>query len=206
LRTGSQLTTQFRRERFAMAADVTPERVIQALYRAGIRCVLLGTHGLNVYRDQARATEDVDVLVRKKDVPKATRALQGAFPTLTAKDTPVVTRFIDPTTEKTVLDLMKPTQKVFRMVFRHTIMVGVTHAIPTLEMALVSKFAAMTSPHRERLRKMQDTTDFAVMVVFNKKRIDRAKLHRLAEHVYAGGGKEIKELVENILAGRPLAI
>src|SRR5262249_26863161 len=176
------------------------------LFAAGIQCVLMGAHGLNAYRDQPRATQDVDVLVRKKDIRKAVRALQSAFPTLTIQDTPVVVRFVDPQTEMTVLDLMMPTQKVFKRAFRYPVAVGESHAIPDLEMALISKFAAMTSPWRERTRKMQDATDFAVMTCHNSKKIDLAKLRRLARQVYVDGDKEIKQLVEDILAGRPLQI
>ena len=84
--------------------------------------------------------------------------------------------------------------------------VGDTHRIPDLEMALVSKFAAITSPIRDRLRKMQDATDFAEMAVHNKKAIDLKKLQRLAELVYSGGSKEIKELIEDIAAGRRLQV
>jgi hypothetical protein len=206
LHTGSRLTSYFRRRHQPMATDVTPEAVIKVLHGAGVHCVLLGTHGLNVYRDQPRATQDVDVLVRKKDIRKAIRVLQEAFPDLAVKDAPVVARFTDPTTGQVVLDVMKPTQKVYQMVFRHSVPVGATHAIPSLEMALISKFAALTSPHRERLRKMQDVTDFAVMTACNKDQIDLVKLRRMAEQVYPGGGSEIQQLIDDILAGRPLQV
>jgi hypothetical protein len=206
LHTASRLTSYFRRKHQPMATDVTPDAVITALHGAGVRCVLMGTHGLNVYRDQPRATQDVDVLVRKKDIPKAIRVLKEAFPDLTFNDTPVVARFADPATGQVALDVMKPTQKVYQMVFRHSVPMGTTHAIPSLEMALISKFAALTSPHRERLRKMQDATDFAVMTEHNKDHIDRAKLRRLAEQVYPGGSGEIQQLIEDILAGRPLQV
>jgi hypothetical protein len=206
LHTASRLTSDFRQKHNPMATDVTPEAVIKALHGAGVRCVLLGTHGLNVYRDQPRATQDVDVLVRKKDIHKAIRVLKEAFPDLTVNDTPVVARFAEPATGQVALDVMKPTQKVYQMVFRHAVPIGATHAIPSLEMALVSKFAALTSPHRERLRKMQDVTDFAVMTEHNKDQIDYAKLRRLAEQVYPGGSGEIQQLIEDILAGRPLQV
>jgi hypothetical protein len=207
LHTSSRLSSHFREHhQHPMAIDITPEQVIDVLHQAGIKCVLMGTHAINTYRDQARATQDVDVLVRKKDVSRAIRMLQEAFPGLTLKDTKVVARFVDPATAKVVVDLMKPTQKVFQMVFRHTVAVGDTHLIPSLEMALVSKFAAMTSPFRDRLRKMQDTVDFGFVVEHSKEAIDMAKLTRLAEVVYPGGSAEIKKLVEDFLAGRPIVI
>src|SRR5260370_24286096 len=102
LQTGSRLTSYFREGHQPMAVDVKPEHVIEVLHDAGIRCVLMGTHALNTYRDEPRATQDVDVLVRKKDVSRAIRVLRAAFVTLTLKDAKVVARFIDPSTGKPV--------------------------------------------------------------------------------------------------------
>jgi hypothetical protein len=140
------------------------------------------------------------------DICKAIRLLHRAYPSLTIDDTAFVASFLDPATGKTVLDLIKPTRKVLRLAFRHRIQIGDTHSIPDLEMALVTKFATMTSTCRERLRKMQDMTDFAVMVAHNKKSIKLAKLKRLAENVCPGGGEQIKKLMDDILADRPLHI
>ncbi len=159
LEISSRLTTYFRRKHRPMATLVTPERVIEVLNEVGVKPVLMGAHGLGGWRDQARSTEDVDVLVRKKDIRKAIRALQAAYPELTITDFPVVTRFTDPATQQVVIDVMKPTQAVFRVVFRHTIQVGETHEIPNLEMALASKFAAMVSPTCDE-KKLQDGADF----------------------------------------------
>src|SRR5439155_21171562 len=126
-----------------------PQAVVRALHRAGILSVLMGTYGIEGWRSEPRATQDVDVLVAKKDTRKAVAVLRKLYPKLEVADYPVVTRFIEPTTGKGVLDVMKPTQEIFRMVFRHTIPVGKTHRMPTLEMALASKFAAMVSPRRD---------------------------------------------------------
>ena len=60
-----------------MATHVTPERVIDVLNEAGVKPVLMGLTALEVGTQQARATEDVDVLVRKKDIRKSVRALRS---------------------------------------------------------------------------------------------------------------------------------
>jgi hypothetical protein len=117
LHTSSELTLNFRRAHQREAAMVTPEAVIAALHEAGVRCVLMGTHGLGGWRSEPRATQDVDVLVTKKEVRKAVGALAKAFPELTINDTPVVARFIDPATNKAIIDVMKPTQRVYQIVF-----------------------------------------------------------------------------------------
>lgn len=206
LHTSSQLTLTFRRMYRRDAAMVTPENVIAVLKQAGINCVLMGTHGLGGWRSEARATQDVDVLVTKKDVRKAVRALSAAYPSLEVNDTPVVTRFIDPASGTPVIDVMKPTQAVYQIVFRHTIPVGDTHRIPDLEMALASKFAAMVSPNRTRAKKILDAADFVDVVTHNRGDIDLQKLKRLGDKVYPGGGAEIIRLIEDIDTDRPIQL
>src|SRR5438105_9558717 len=82
LHIGSELTGWFRKDREPHVLKVTPENVIATLHGVGINAVLMGTHGINVYRDEARATQDVDVLVTKREVRKAIRVLEDAFPYL----------------------------------------------------------------------------------------------------------------------------
>jgi len=134
------------------------------------------------------------------------RALRRAYPKLEVLDTPVVTRFIDPATRKAVIDVMKPTQAVYRLVFRYTIPVGDTHRIPDLEMALASKFAAMTSPHRERAKRLVDAGDFVDVIMHNRVNVDLRKLKRLGDQVYPNGGQEILRIVEDIDADRPIQL
>jgi hypothetical protein len=206
LQISTELTAYFRRKHQPMAANISADSVIEALYRVGIRPVLMGTHGLAVWRGQARATQDVDVLVRKKDIRKATKCLHEAFPGLRVEDKAVVVRFVDPGTGEGVIDVMKPLQDVYRLVFRHTISTGETHDIPDLEMALVSKFAAMTSPYRPPGKKMIDGGDFIEIVCHNREAIDMRKLARLADRVYPHGSAEIKALIEDVDAGRTLKL
>ena len=166
----------------------------------------MGTHGLGGWRSEARSTQDVDVLVPKKDVRKAVKALRERYPDLEVSDTPVVARFLDPTTGKGVIDVMKPITPVYQMVFRHTIPVGDTHRIPDLEMALASKFAAMISPNRAADKKMIDAGDFINVVQHNRGNLDVEKLMRFAEKVYPGGDAEIRGMIEDIDAGRTIQL
>jgi hypothetical protein len=164
------------------------------------------THGINVYRDEARATQDVDVLVTKRDVPRAIRVLAEAFPYLEVMNFSTVARFVDPVTQKVVLDVMKPTSRTMQSVFRRTIAIKDTHRIPTLEMALVAKYVAMTAPNRKRLKRMQDLVDFANMAVQNRAAIDMAKLRRIGDAIETGHAERITELIADIDAGRALEI
>src|SRR5580692_10984724 len=72
------------------ATVIKPEEVIRLLNKAKVRFVLMGTYGINGYRYQARATQDVDVLVWAKDHERAVAALRAGFPRLKLEDFPVV--------------------------------------------------------------------------------------------------------------------
>jgi len=184
----------------------SPKKIIRLLNEAKVSFVLMGAHGVGGWRRKARATEDVDVLVAKKDHAKAVRVLRSAFPKFIVEDGVIVTRFKDPISKETRIDLMKPLQKVYQMAFRHTCMIGDSHRVPDLEMALISKFSAMVSPHRLGPRKIQDAADFADIVTHNQADVDMAKLGKLANQVYSGGQQEIFQLVNDILAGRPIQV
>ncbi len=206
LRLSSMLTETYRRMYRPTAVMINPEDVIQVLNQAGVKFVLIGTHGIGGWRDEPRATQDVDILVQKRHHRKAVTALRQAYPELLAEDQPAVTRFIDPATGKGVIDLLRPLEPVYQTVFKNTIPVGDTHRIPDLEMALVSKFAAMISPTRPEDKKYIDAGDFINMVRSNRDDIALEKLRRLGEAVYNGGGAEVVRFVENIKAGRRLQL
>jgi hypothetical protein len=188
------------------ATMVKPEKVIRVLNGAGVRFVVMGTHGITGWRDEPRATQDVDVLVRSRDHRKAVAAIQNAYPKLKLDETPVVTRFVDPTTEKVVIDLMKPYYELYKLVFKNSVKVEGDYLIPDLEMALASKFAAMVSPNRRPDKKLIDAGDFVNVVAHNRKEIDLPKLSRLGDKVYPGGGDEIRQLVDDIDAGRQIRL
>jgi hypothetical protein len=206
LRTSSALTDIYRRMYQREAAMISPEAVIQTLNEAEVRFVVMGTHGVGGWRDQPRATQDVDILVQKRYHRKAMAAIRQAFPDLTVQDTPVVTRFIDPHTNKPVIDLMKPSAPLLQRAFRNTILVSNSHRVPNLEMALALKFAAMISPNRPHDKKLIDGGDFTNIVRHNDSDIDLDKLRRLADLVYDGGGEEVLRMVEDIRAGRILQL
>ncbi len=206
LRISTMVTRWFREQRERNVLKVTAENVIAALNRAGIRPVLMGTHGLGGYRSEARATQDVDVLVANRDVRKAVRVLEKAFPYLEVVDLPEVARFVNPVNQKVVLDVMKPNQEAIQVVFRNTIRVGTTHRIPTLEMALASKFVALLSPTRRYAKKLIDLGDFVDVIQHNRQVLDLEKLRRLGDKVHPKGGQRILDLVADLDAGRQIQL
>ena len=204
LRASSFLTQTFYRMYRRGRTMIPPEEIIAVLNRAGVRFVLMGTHGVGGWRSEPRATEDVDVLVQKRYHRKAVHAIQRAFPDLEMHDQQVVTRFVDPTTRMVAIDLMKPYEPFYQAVFTNSVPAGRTHRVPDLEMALVSKFAAIMSPNRVRKKKLIDAGDFLDIVEQNQEIIDMVKVCRLAEKVYRGGGKGIVKFLEDLKEGRPL--
>jgi hypothetical protein len=202
LHVSTMVTEWFRKEREPNVLNVTAENVIAALNRVGIRPVLMGTYGLNGYRSEARATQDVDVLVTKREGRKAVRVLEEAFPYLEVHDLPVVTRFVNPVSQKVVLDVMKPNQRSVQIVFWNTVRIGETHRIPTLEMVLVLKFLAMKGPRRDAAKKLLDAADFTDVVTHNRRQLDLEKLKRLADKANPGSAAAILQLITEIDAGR----
>ncbi len=183
---GRTLRTMYRPE----VIVISPADVIAVLNEAGVRFVLMGNYGITGWRDEQRATEDVDVLVRTRDHRKAVRAIHEAFPRLQVEDSVVVTRFLDPVTAIPLIDLMKPNQPLFKVAFRQTVLVEEGYRIPNLEFALACKFAAMVSPYRVVKKKHLDAADFISMVEKNQSAIRSPRLRRLGERVYPGGGAE----------------
>jgi hypothetical protein len=191
-----------------VADYISPEAVIDLLNAAGIRFMLAGAHATSGWMNESRYTEDVDVLVASRQVRATIRTIQRAFPHLQLRDTPVVARFIDPVEKVVVIDVMKPNQPLHQVAMRHAHRIETTersYLVPSLEFALAMKFAAMASHWRDRVKKIQDTFDFARMVQVNKV-IDLAKLAKLGERVSPGGGKEVLELVRRVRDGEPLTL
>jgi hypothetical protein len=184
------------------------EAIVRLLNSEKIRFVLAGAHGTAGWRNQARATEDVDLVVMAKHVKKATRLLVAAYPDLDPEDHEVVVRLRHRATMKVAIDLMKTNQPLYGVVFKHAVTTQVHGApclIPTLEMALAMKFLAMISLTREDYKKHMDAADFIRMVKVNAE-IDSEQLTTLGELVYPGGGQEIVEKVRQVRAGERLQL
>jgi hypothetical protein len=195
----SNVTKNIRRLQGRTAMNIEPRDVIKILNRAKIKFTLVGAHGIAGWLLDPRASQDVDFIVHAQH-KKAVQAVHKAFPDLRIEDIMAVTRFIDPATERPVIDLMKPHSDLHQSVADYSIQVGKTHRVPDLEMALALKYAAIESPHRKSIKKGQDTVDFESMVAAHGDEIEDDKLFSFGEMVKNGGGKEILKLVEKARA------
>jgi hypothetical protein len=103
---------------------------------------------------------------------------------------------------------MKPLQQPYRDVFKNARTVqleGQAVRIPTLEMAIVMKFSAMTRLYRADADKFQDAHDF-LLLVRNNPGLDKGRLAKLASTIYPEGGKDLLEMVRKALAGEKLEL
>jgi hypothetical protein len=182
---------------YQMPGVIHVAEVIRVLNKAKIRFVLVGAYGLAEWRKEARGTEDVDIVVAAKQIKKAVKVLTDAFPQLEPVDLPVVVRLRERSTENVLIDVMKPVQQPYLEVFKHThpaTTEGEKYCIPTLEMAIVMKFSAMTSLHRAVEDKYKDARDF-VRMVKNNQDLDLEIIASLACLIYPEGGKDILDMV-----------
>lgn len=184
---------------------IDPLDVIETLTQAGVRVVLIGAHGIGGWMQQARATRDVDVVVRKTHHKKAVKALSQRFPDLPIDEQVVVTRFLDPASREPVIDVLRPVG-LYKHVFENSVVAAGGHQVPSVEMAIASKFNAMVSRNREEEKQHLDASDFIQMVKRNQSRLTRDRLKMLGETIYQGGGRDLLAMVDDVLAGRRLRI
>src|SRR5262249_31613402 len=119
----------------------------------------------------------------------------------------VVIRLKDRDTDDVLIDLMKP-RDLYRQTFKNTqeLTEGKqTYRVPSLEMALAMKFAAMISPNRAEEKKHQDAHDFIVMVKQHAE-LNEEVLRQLGALVYGEGGDELLEMIRKVRAGKRLII
>lgn len=184
---------------------IDPLEVVEVLKQSGVRFVLMGAHGIGGWMNQARATRDVDVVVRKADHKKALKAVRQKFPELVVDEHAVVSRLLGPQTGEPLIDLMRPAN-LFAHVFDNSMLTDAGHHVPSAEMAIASKFSAIVSRNRPEEKLHLDASDFIQMVKRNHERLDRDRLRQLGDAASAGGGAELSQRVDDVLAGRRLKI
>jgi hypothetical protein len=214
LEVSTRLTSCFRTAHRQQAMDVTPRQVMDSLREAGVKnWLLMGLHGYVGYLPMPRATQDVDVMVPYGEKKRATDAISGSWPALEVTEVSQVVRFRGPHdldsdgTPKPVVDIMLPWGEYQETILAHHVVIdeATGDRIPTIEAAIVSKYAAIISPHRDIEKKEYDSGDLRRLVKSNHSEIDHAVLENLAGQVWEHGGKDIRRFVQRALAGKPFA-
>jgi hypothetical protein len=215
IRVSTRLTSDFRAVHRKDAMDITPQQVIDALVSAEVKnWVLMGLHGYVGYMPEPRATQDVDVMVPYSARKRATKAITARWPGLVVRELSQVTRFLDPGDldaagqPKPVVDLMHPWSPFQELILAEYVTVDPTtkHRLPTVEAALVSNYAAIVPPHRQREKKEYDAADFRRIVKANHDRLRHEDLRRLASLVWEGGAAEIERFVGIALFDEPFPV
>jgi hypothetical protein len=205
LATTRSLCRSFARMHPQAGTMIDPSDVIAALDEAAVQFVLMGAHGIGGWLGQARATRDVDLVVRKSHHKKAVRALGRRFPELVLDEHEAVTRFLDPASGEPVLDVMRPVD-LYQHTFDDAIQTELGHRVPSLEMAIASKFRALVSRNRPEEKQHLDASDFIQMVKRHRDGLNRDRLRQLGEAIYPDGGDHLLKMVDDVLAGRRLRI
>jgi hypothetical protein len=215
IRASTRLTSYTKNHQRKAAMDIAPQDVIDALDSAGVKnWVLMGLHGYVGYMPDPRATQAVDVMVPYSEKNRAKKAIAARGPELLVRELSQVTRFMDPLEldfegqPKLVVDVMHPWSPFQELILKEYVLVdpATQHRIPTVEAALVSKYASMLSPFRDRGKKEQDAVDFRRVASANRDRIRQDDLRRLAGLVWEGGADEIGRFVQIALSDEPFPI
>ena len=184
---------------------MVPGDLIPVLKAFEIEFVLVGAHGVSVWMSDPRATQDVDFIIRTRDNTKAASAIMKKFPDFQQQLNPDVIRFSK--NDKTVVDLILTTTPLHKRVFtefRETRVDNFKVRVPKVEAALAMKFAAMTGHYRNFSKKHKDASDFIDIATNNK--VDFALLKELGDLVFAEGGPQVVQYVEDARAGKRLEI
>lgn len=213
--TSTRLTSYFRRTHSKAAMDVTPQQVIDVLTEAGVKgWVLIELHGYVGYMPNPRATQDVDVMVRHSERRRAQKAITRRWPELAVQELSQVIRFCDsPDLDaqdepKPVVDLMLPWAPFQDLILNEYVVVDpqTQHRLPNLDAAIVSKYASMISPYRDREKKEYGAGDSRRLVTANREQLKGEDLRRLGSLVWEYGGDEVERFNEIALTDAPFPI
>lgn len=186
------------------AGFIPLQDVAQVLNRRQVRFVLVGANAVALYTGAPRATIDVDVLVRDADAEPATQALAEAFSLTPEREKDVIRLQKD---GQTRIDLvLTQTDALYQELtasdrYTQTLVVGAEPIrVPTIEMMLALKYSAIVGPWRETHKKHFDIGDF-ISIVKTAGDLDLAVVEALADIIYPGASREIREKIESVKAG-----
>jgi len=208
IRKSTRLTSDYREVHKKEALDVKPQEVIDCLVAAGVKdWVLMGLHGYVGYLPMPRATQDVDIMVPYSQKKKAVKAISNGWPELEKRELSQVVRFLDPNdldsdgSPMPVIDIMLPWGSFQERILKQHVCVDpdTGNRLPVIEAAVVSKYAAMISPHRSYDKQQQDAVDLRRLIKTNHAKIDPDLLSELAGEVWEGGSEETQRFVQQAL-------
>lgn len=214
LEVSTRLTSCYRTTHGRGALDITPRQVMDCLRAAEVQnWLLMGLHGYVGYLPMPRATQDVDVMVPYTEKKRATEAISDHWPALQMMEVSQVVRFHDPGDRdrdgnaRPVIDIMLPWGEYQETILAQHVVVdeATGDRIPSIEAAVVLKYAAIISPHRDIENREYDSGDFRRLVKANHAEIDHEVVEKLAGLVWEHGAEDIRRFMKRALAGQPFA-
>jgi hypothetical protein len=215
VRKSTLLTSYAKQLNRDISMDISPQDVVDVLTSANVKnWVLMGLHGYVGYMPTPRATQDVDVMVPYSERAKVKKAILARWPELVVRELSQVTRFLDPLDKdrageaKPSIDVMHPWAPFQELILKDYVLIDeeTHHRIPTLEAALVAKYAAMISPNRDRDKREYDAGDFRRIVRSNRDHLNRDNLRTIASLVWEDGADDIERFVSIAISDSPFPI
>jgi hypothetical protein len=187
---------------------IRPLDVLARLDRAGVRSVLVGSHGIGGWMQEQRAARETAVLVAAGNHRKAVRALLTAFPHLRPQVHEVGTKLCDPDPQGVVINVLKAVEPILRKTLVRAVAVRArrrSYLIPSLETALALEFGPMIRLPWSDADKYMHAHDF-LCILKACPDMDLKVLAACGELLYKGGGVEILEDVRRVRAGERMRL
>jgi hypothetical protein len=215
LRVSTRLTSDYRELWRKQSMDIKPAEVMECFRKAGVQnWCLMGLHGYVGYLPMPRATQDVDVMVPHNQKKKAVKAICERWPQLEKEEFEPVVRFYDPGERDgqgqkiPVIDLMLPWGRFQETILEYYVITDTKtgNRYPTVEAAIVAKYAALISPSRKPSKRKYDAGDLENLIRTAHPGIDVAAIQTLAGQVWEGGTDEILRFIDCALNEKPFPI
>src|SRR5688572_12341693 len=132
-----------------MAALVRPpvpkrlSRLVRSLTQYGVCFVVTGEFGLLDWKAKVRRTEPIELVVAKRSFRQAIKLVQRQHPRLEMHGFVWTVWFSHNERQRPLIQLTEPVGRLSMMYFRNSIYSAIGCRVPTLEMALVEKYAGI---------------------------------------------------------------
>jgi hypothetical protein len=180
--------------------EETYRRVIDVLARVGAKWTVVGAHAVNLYVEP-RATVDIDLVVDARRMKPILQGLEDEFGALQTIDIGAAVRL-----PSLSVDLIRgDNHPLFRAALDDAQeLQGVR--VPAVELLLVLKFLAATSPWRDVADRKQDTADLIRLYRAAGADLDRAAALRYASLVYPRAEIELEAILDRIDRGEDVSV
>jgi hypothetical protein len=161
---------------------------------------LIGAHPLSLITEP-RATNDFDFVIEDDRLSGIMHNLASAFGDLdlVVSDTGVRLNALE-------VDLIRSSNHALLQVAleRQNVING--WRVPRTEVLIALRFLSSRSVWRPRYKRMQDMADIAAIWESRGPDLDRAMLLELGGLVYAGAGRELDQVLDQLARGEPISI